>query len=126
METTKYIQTYNHQNRIGVVVEFYVQTSVPTMSEGFINFTKGIAMQIAANNPEDVVELLNQKYLLDETILVSDELEHISKLVNESLKINRFLRWDVETTYHPTHTPEPPDKNPAVAMRVINESNKGY
>lgn len=48
------VWTYNHDNRIGVVVEVNCETDFVARNEIFTNFVKDIAMHIAASNPEFV------------------------------------------------------------------------
>ena len=46
------IGTYNHDNRIGVLVEVNCETDFVARNELFTDFVKDIAMHVAANNPE--------------------------------------------------------------------------
>ena len=119
METTKFIQTYNHHNRIGVIVEFSVQTSITTLNQEFVDFTKGIAMHIAATNPKDMDELLSQSYSLDTSCTITNEVDRMSEFFKERIGIKRFKRWDTEFVFSPADSPEPPDKTPAVAMHIV-------
>ena len=48
------VWTYNHDHRIGVVVEVNCETDFVTRNELFTNFVKDIAMHVAASNPEFV------------------------------------------------------------------------
>ncbi len=48
------IGTYNHDNRIGVLVEVNCETDFVARNEIFTNLVKDIAMHIAASNPEYV------------------------------------------------------------------------
>ena len=48
------IGTYNHDNRIGVLVEVNCETDFVARNELFQDFVKDIAMHIAASNPEFV------------------------------------------------------------------------
>jgi elongation factor Ts len=48
------IGTYNHDNRIGVLVEVNCETDFVARNELFTNLVKDIAMHIAASNPEFV------------------------------------------------------------------------
>lgn len=48
------IGNYNHDNRIGVIVEVNCETDFVARNELFTNFVKDIAMHIAASNPEFV------------------------------------------------------------------------
>ncbi|MGH7238127.1 MAG: translation elongation factor Ts [Candidatus Saccharimonadales bacterium] len=46
------IGSYNHDGRIGVLVEVNCETDFVARNEIFVNLVKDIAMQIAASNPE--------------------------------------------------------------------------
>ncbi|MCA9332517.1 elongation factor Ts [Candidatus Saccharibacteria bacterium] len=48
------VGNYNHDNRIGVLVEVNCETDFVARNEVFTNFVKDIAMHIAASNPEFV------------------------------------------------------------------------
>ena len=48
------IGTYNHDNRIGVLVEVNCETDFVARNEIFTNLVKDISMHIAASNPEYV------------------------------------------------------------------------
>jgi translation elongation factor EF-Ts len=48
------IATYNHDNRIGVLVEVNCETDFVARNENFTNLVKDVAMHIAASNPEFV------------------------------------------------------------------------
>lgn len=48
------VYTYNHDNRIGVVVEVNCETDFVARNEVFTDFVKDVAMHIAATSPEFV------------------------------------------------------------------------
>jgi elongation factor Ts len=48
------VGNYNHDNRIGVLVEVNCETDFVARNEIFTNFVKDVAMHIAASNPEFV------------------------------------------------------------------------
>lgn len=48
------ISTYNHDNRIGVVVEINCETDFVARTDDFIAFVKDISMHIAASSPQYV------------------------------------------------------------------------
>src|ERR1700734_1215908 len=48
------VGTYNHDNRIGVLVEVNCETDFVARNEIFTGLVKDLAMQIAASNPEYV------------------------------------------------------------------------
>ncbi|MGD0284659.1 MAG: translation elongation factor Ts [Candidatus Saccharimonadales bacterium] len=64
------IGTYNHDNRIGVIVEVNCETDFVARNELFTQLVKDIAMQVAASNPEylDLTDVPNsvQKSLREE------------------------------------------------------------
>lgn len=60
------VGTYNHDNRIGVLVEINCETDFVARNELFTSFVKDIAMHIAASDPE---------YLSQEAIPESDKSE---------------------------------------------------
>ncbi len=48
------VGTYNHDGRIGVLVEINCETDFVARNEIFVNLVKDVAMHIAASNPEFV------------------------------------------------------------------------
>src|SRR3982751_1009810 len=48
------VGTYNHDNRIGVLVEVNCETDFVARNEIFTNLVKDVAMHIAASSPEYV------------------------------------------------------------------------
>ncbi len=46
------VATYNHDNRIGVVIELNCETDFVARNDIFSNLAKDIAMHVAASNPE--------------------------------------------------------------------------
>ena len=113
----KYIQCYNHNGKIGVLVEFGLDSSMPPRSEEFIIFTRDIAMHIAALNPGDIKELLSQKFIKEPEISINELIQQVSAQISENISITRFNRWNTEPV--PPKSDEPPPKSPAVAMRVV-------
>lgn len=50
------VGTYNHDNRIGVLVEINCETDFVARNEIFTNLVKDVAMHVAASNPQYVSE----------------------------------------------------------------------
>lgn len=86
------IGNYNHDNRIGVVVEVNCETDFVARNEIFTDLVKDIAMHIAASEPADVKELLEQPFVKnpDQTVDVYIK-ENIAKL-GENIVVKRFSR----------------------------------
>jgi len=135
------IQSYIHMGgKLGVLVEINCETDFVAKNEEFKEFTKNIAMHIAASNPlgigpEDVpaeildrekeiyraqalemgkpanvvdkiIEgklkkfyedncLLNQPYVRDPNISISDLLNELIAKIGENISIKRFVRYQI-------------------------------
>lgn len=112
------VEAYVHQgNKIGVLLEVDCETDFAARNSDFAQFTRDIAMQIAACNPvyinkEDVpaqiVEketdkelffkdncLLEQAFIKDPSITVKDYLGSMVGKIGENIVIRRFARYKI-------------------------------
>lgn len=112
------IEAYVHLgNKIGVLLEVDCESDFVTRNSDFCQFTKDIAMQIAACNPayikkEDVPKgvleneknieefnknncLLEQVFIKDPSITVKDYLGSLVGKIGENIVIRRFARFKV-------------------------------
>jgi elongation factor Ts len=112
------IEAYvHHGNKIGVLLEVSCESDFVARNEGFIQFAKDLAMQIAATSPlylkqEDVpVEvlenekskedfyknhcLLEQPFVKDSSITIKDYLGSIVAKIGENIIIRRFIRYKI-------------------------------
>jgi elongation factor Ts len=112
----RFIQSYCHQGRIGVLIEFGLETWLVTQREDFLAISRDLAMHVAASNPDSVDTMLRQPFVRDPTITVNTVLENASGSLGERVTITRIVRWDHEPV-PPTATPTPPH-NPAAAVRL--------
>ncbi|MFH1338571.1 MAG: elongation factor Ts [Candidatus Omnitrophota bacterium] len=110
------IESYVHSgNKLGVLLEVNCETDFVARSEDFCQFTKNLAMQIAASSPayirkEDVPEevinkveneeefckescLLEQAYIRDPSITINDYLAALVGKIGENIVIRRFIRY---------------------------------
>jgi elongation factor Ts len=110
------VDTYVHMgNKIGVMVEVSCETDFVARNSDFTQFTKDLAMQIAAASPlyirrEDVpAEVLNtekdkeyfcknyclleQAYIKDPSMTIKDYLGGLITKIGESIQIRRFIRY---------------------------------
>lgn len=78
------VESYIHGGRIGVIVEINTETDFVVKNDEFKKFSKDVAMQIAAQNPQYVSreevpeEILNkEKEILKEQALNEGKPEHI-------------------------------------------------
>ncbi len=112
------IEAYVHMgNKVAVLVEVNCETDFVARNEDFCQFTKDLAMHIAAMNPlcvkeEDVPEeilaeqkdkdgflkekvLLNQNFVKDQSQTIQDYLNSLIAKIGENILINRFTRYKV-------------------------------
>ena len=73
--TSGVIGTYNHDNRIGVLVEVNCETDFVARNEIFTNLVKDLAMHIAASNPQ---------YLSREAVPAADLKQVEAELVEKA------------------------------------------
>ena len=112
------IEAYIHQGaKIGVIVEVNCETDFVAKNENFCQFTKDVAMQIAAANPkyikkEDVSEdmlseekdqeafikeqcLMEQPFVKDPKKTIQNYLNELVASMGENIFISRFIRYKV-------------------------------
>ena len=89
------IQSYVHNERIGVLVDLRAETDFVVRSEPFRALAKDIAMQVAAAAPANVEELLAQPYVKDESRTVKDVVGEVVAKVGENISIKQFSRIEV-------------------------------
>ncbi len=86
------IGTYSHDGRIGVVVEINCETDFVAKTNEFQELLKDICLHIAAMEPANERELLDQPFVKNPDISVGDYIkEHIAKL-GENIVVRRFQR----------------------------------
>lgn len=114
------IEAYVHLgNKIGVLLEVNCETDFVARNPDFCQFTKDLAMQIVALNPQyikkedipaDIIEhekdkelfyknncLLEQAFIKDPSLTIKDCLGSLIAKVGENISIRRFIRYKVGT-----------------------------
>ena len=108
------IEAYVHNgNKIGVVVEVNCETDFVARNEAFIQFSKDLAMHIAAmapvylkkdDVPADLVAggadtavlcLLEQPFVKDTSKTIQDLLNELVAKIGENIVIGRFVRYKI-------------------------------
>jgi elongation factor Ts len=114
----RFIDVYAHLDRIGVMVEFGCESAFAARMKDFRAMTHDIALQIAAQAPETVEQLLEQRCIRDDSKRVCEFLEDISQQFREKIAVIRFVRWTVGSTWLSSKdAPEPPPA-PALIQRA--------
>lgn len=90
------VKAYIHATgKIGALVELLCETDFVARNPLFTELAHELAMHIAAMNPADVEQLLEQPYIKDEDMTVRDLItQYIAKL-GENIKVGRFCRLQV-------------------------------
>ncbi len=86
------VQSYVHNERIGVLLRLSAETDFVVRSEPFRTLAHDLAMHIAAAAPKDVEELLAQPYIKDESRTVKDMVGEVIAKVGENVAIGEFYR----------------------------------
>ena len=87
------VEAYVHGNKkTGTLVQLACETDFVAKNEEFQQLAHDIAMQIAAMNPENTSDLLNQKFIKDDSKTIDDLItEKIAKL-GEKIEVKKIVR----------------------------------
>ncbi|MCF7835544.1 MAG: translation elongation factor Ts [Candidatus Marinimicrobia bacterium] len=90
------IESYIHNNgQVGVLVEARSETDFVAKNPEFKVFAHDIAMHIAASDPEEVSSLLEEQYIKNPAIKVSDYINESIQKFGENIEITRFERFSL-------------------------------
>ena len=80
----------------GVIVEVNCETDFVAKTDNFKNFANNVAKHIAKANPASVEEMLEQKFVDDETKTISDLISDATVAIGEKISVRRFARYKTE------------------------------
>ena len=89
------VQSYVHNDRVGALIEMRSETDFVSRSEPFRELAKNIAMQVAAMNPQDEAELMEQPFIKDASKSVRDLISEVVAKVGENVKLGQFYRIEL-------------------------------
>lgn len=112
------VEAYLHNgNKIGVLLEVKCETDFVARNSDFCQFTRDVAMQIAALNPKYIKKedapaealekeknkelfikehcLMEQAFIKDASLTINDYLGSLVAKFNEKIVINRFTRYKI-------------------------------
>jgi elongation factor Ts len=81
--------------RRGAVVEVNSETDFVARNPDFRSLAREIAMQIAAMDPKDVGELLDQAYIRDASKTVGELVTTFAATTGENVRVRRFTRFQL-------------------------------
>ena len=80
--------------KVGAIVEVNAETDFVAKNAEFKSFVDDIACQVAEKNPANVEELLEQKYIKDESKTFKEVLTNKIATIGENMTIRRFVRFE--------------------------------
>jgi len=90
------VEAYVHAGgRIGAMVELSSETDFVARNAEFRELAKELAMQVAAMDPKDVDELLEQAYIRDASKKVGELVTGIAATTGENVRVRRFKRFQL-------------------------------
>ncbi|MBI5079372.1 translation elongation factor Ts [Candidatus Wolfebacteria bacterium] len=92
---TGLIESYVHNERVGVLMEIRCETDFVARSEVFRELARNLTMQIAAMNPENIEELLKQAYVKDESLTVEEIIKQAIAKLGENIRIEKICRYEI-------------------------------
>lgn len=84
--------SYVHGGKIGVLVSLLCETDFVAKTNEFNNLGKELCLQIASMNPKNLDELLEQEYIRDGGLKISDLIKTVIGKLGENIKIDGFTR----------------------------------
>jgi elongation factor Ts len=89
------LESYLHNNRVGVLLELRCETDFVARSDDFRKLAHDLAMHIAAMNPQDNEALLAQNYVKDESLTVDGLVKSVVAKTGENIQMERFCRYEL-------------------------------
>ncbi len=89
------LETYIHNGRVGVLLDLRCETDFVVRSEPFKALAHDLVMHIAAMDPKDSVELLQQAYIKDPSLTIENLIKGVISKVGENIRVERFCRYAV-------------------------------
>jgi elongation factor Ts len=90
------VEAYVHAGgRIGAMVELSSETDFVARNPDFKGLAKEIAMQVAAMDPTNVEQLLQQPYIRDSSKTIGELVTGIAATTGENVRVKRFKRFEL-------------------------------
>ncbi len=89
------LETYIHNNRVGVLLELRCETDFVARSDEFKNLAHDLVMHIAALNPKDLEALLEQPFVKDDSQTIDQLVKGVAAKTGENTQIEKFCRYEI-------------------------------
>ena len=91
------IDAYIHSTgKVGALVEVLCETDFVARTDEFKKLVHEVAMQVAAMNPKDVAELLQQEYIKNSSMTIDQMVKEAIQKTGENIIIKRFERFSLK------------------------------
>ncbi|KKU92003.1 MAG: Elongation factor Ts [Microgenomates group bacterium GW2011_GWA1_48_10] len=87
--------SYVHGGKIGVLVALLCETDFVAKTDDFQNLGKEICLQVASMEPRNVAELLEQEYIRDPKLTISDMIKSVIGKLGENIRVGEFSRIEL-------------------------------
>lgn len=90
------VEAYVHQNgKIGAVVALSCETDFVARTQDFKHLAHELAMQVAALNPKDVKDLMEQEYIREPGVKISDLIKQTIAKLGENIIVKEIKRFNI-------------------------------
>lgn len=89
------IGSYVHDGRIGVLTEVNCETDFVAKTDEFKELVKDLCLHIAASDPEDVKDLMDQEFVKDPSKQVVEIVKEANAKLGENIVVRRFSRLEL-------------------------------
>jgi len=87
------VEAYIHNDgKIGVLVQLLCETDFVARNPLFSELAHELSMHVAATDPSDTDELLQQEYVKDPSIKIQDLIEQYVAKLGENIRVGGFTR----------------------------------
>lgn len=90
------VEAYIHSNKqVGVLLELKSESDFVARNPEFQNLAHSVAMHIAACDPKDAKELMEQPYVKNPNLMVKDYIREAIQKFGENIDVARFTRFSL-------------------------------
>ena len=94
------VATYTHKSlydpgKVGCMVELLCETDFVSVNEEFLALSKDLCLQVAASDPKDAEELLEQDFIKDPSKKVKEMVLTLNNKFGENIKVGRIARFEI-------------------------------
>ena len=89
-----------------MLVEVAAETDFVARNAEFLEFADNLLMHIASENPASHDELMEQKWLFDDSKTVEGLVAEQCKKFGEKIKVDTYVRWTLDPPDEPAEAEE--------------------